>query len=145
MAVPSPPAGLATRGKRTWKAMATEGMAPEQRLLLEEACRMADRLDELDRIIQGKGVLELMRFRLQVEDVIEDPQATVTVSFDSVLSEARQQQNVFKQLLVTLRALAPGEKPQGRGSRGAYDKSGTSSTVKDEVAEKRSGRGWRSA
>ena len=143
MAALKPPAGLAARGMRTWKAMATEGMAPEQRLLLEEVCRTADRLDELDRIIAGKGVLELMRFRLEVEDVIEDPRATVTVKFDSALAEARQQQNVFKQLLVTVRQLEPGKKPQERGSRGAYDKS--SSVVKDEVAEKRAGRGWRSA
>ena len=144
MAAPKAPAGLAARGRRTWKDLAVEGMPAEQRLLLEEVCRTADRLDELDRVIQGKGVLELLRFRLELDDVLEDPRATVKVSFDSVLSEARQTQNVFKQMLVTVRQLAPGEKPQGRGSRGAYDKS-SSPAPKDEVGAKRNARGWRSA
>lgn len=143
-AAPKPPAGLATRGKRTWKAMAGPDMAPEQVLLLEEICRSADRLEELDSIIQGKGVLELMQFRRMDRngDGSDEEPVVIEVKFDSVLSEARQQQNVFKQLLVTSRQLAPGAKPQERGSRGSYDKS-QPSPVKDEVSEKRVARGWR--
>lgn len=146
MAVPKPPVGLATRGKRAWKELAVDGMAPEQVLLLEEVCRTADRLEELDSIIQGKGVLELMQFRVP-HAVNDDGVVTVEVKFDSVLGEARQQQNVFKQMLVTVRQLAPGAKPQERGSRGAYggQQSNGPATVKDEVGEKRAGRGWRSA
>lgn len=83
---------------------------------------MADRLDELHSIIQGKGVLRLMQFRL--DDVFEDDdekRTVVEVKFQSVLSEARQQQNVFKQLVASLRLPdAEGARPQKRGSRGAY-------------------------
>ena len=147
MAAPKTPAGLATRGKRTWKAMATDDMAPEQVLLLEEVCRSADRLEELDSIIQGRGVLELMQFRVP-HAVDDDGVVSVEVKFDNVLGEARQQQNVFKQLLVTFRQMAPGAKPQERGSRGAYSTGASSSAksepaVRDEVGEKRVARGWR--
>lgn len=65
--------------------------------LIDEAARIAYRLDALDDIIAGKGVLQLMHFRLQNDDVQQ-----VTMTVDNVLSEARQQQNVLRQILVTL-------------------------------------------
>lgn len=98
---------------------------------------MADRLDELDRIIQGKGVLRLMRFRL--EDVFEDAdekRTVVEVKFNSVLAEARQQQNVLKQLLVALRLPdVEGVRPQKRGARGAYQTGGAASEQPRAVME----------
>lgn len=136
MAAPKAPTGLGARGKRTWKAMTTEGMAPEQVLMLEEVCRTADRLDKLDALLRG----DVSTWAQLVADDGGDYELKV----DPALAEARQQQNVFKQMLVTVRQLEPGKKPQERGSRGAYDKS-ASSAVKDEVSEKRATRGWRSA
>jgi hypothetical protein len=95
-------------------------LSPDQLVILEEACRTADRLDQLDAIIQGKGVLELMHFRSMDGD--SDDTRTVVMTVDGVLSEARQQQNILKQLLVSLRLpdAATGKKPQARGARGAY-------------------------
>ena len=139
MDVPRMPTGLKVRGRRTWKAMAEGGMATEQVLLLEEVCRTADRLDELDELLRGKG---------SWFDLVEQAEGSGvgTVVIDRALSEVRQQQNVFKQMLVTVRQLAPGSVPQDRGSRGAYAKGPGSATVKDEVGAKRAARGdWRSA
>lgn len=118
------PDSLSVRGTRLWTQITDDQLLdPVQLVILEEACRTADRLDELDRIIHGKGVLELMRFR-----VCDDEGSIVEVKFDNVLSEARQQQNVMKQLLVSLRLpdAQTGKRPQNRGtSRGAYDTSKT--------------------
>lgn len=98
------PEGLAVRGRRVWDAVASEHeLDIVQQVTLEEACRAADRLDSLD--------------------------ARVREGDDGALSEARQQQNVMKQLFAALRLPdAAGVKPQQRGgARGAYapKKSGT--------------------
>lgn len=52
-----------------------------------EACRLADRLDKLDDVIAGKGVLQLMHFR-SMFDTEDERHLTMTV--DHVLAEARQ-------------------------------------------------------
>ena len=98
----SAPDGLGKRGSALWKSLGFDVDTPNGVMALE-AARLADRLDELDSIIHGKGVLELMQFR--VPHAMDD-QGTVTVevSFNNVLGEARQQQNVLRQLLVTLAA-----------------------------------------
>lgn len=62
--------------------------------LLLEAARLADRLDDLDDVIDGKGVLDLLRFRLS-----DDEGKVAEVKFDSVMSEARQQQVAFSGLM----------------------------------------------
>lgn len=69
--------------------------------LAVEAGRIVQRLDELDSIIQGKGVLELMHFRVP-DAFAGGSEVTVEVKFDNVLGEARQQANVLRQVLVTL-------------------------------------------
>ena len=70
------------------------------------------------------------------EGTPDDP-VVIEVKFDNVLSEARQQQNVFKQLLVSLRLPdASGNRPQVRGARGAYSKPAPA-TPADEVAAMR--------
>jgi hypothetical protein len=73
-------------------------------VLLEEAARIADRLDELDRVIAGKGVLNLMSFRLDLdlEDESGDRNINVRVEFSHVLAEARQQANTLRQLVASL-------------------------------------------
>lgn len=94
------PDDLSPRGAALWKALGQTLDTPAGALALE-ACRAVDRLDELDRIIAGKGVLNLMRFRLHMDDY-DPPIATVKVEFSNVLSEVRQQQMALKQMLVTL-------------------------------------------
>lgn len=90
------PVGLGERGVEIWKALKTGEIARDALVL--EAARTADRLDELDNVIQGKGVLNLMQFRLDFPDAEDEP-FTVEVSFQNVLSEARQQQTVFANLV----------------------------------------------
>lgn len=93
------PAGLGERGLSIWEAMATQDV-PRNALVLE-AARLADRLDELDNIIQGKGVLNLMQFRLDMESG-EDGEYNVEVKFQNVFSEARQQATAFAGILAKL-------------------------------------------
>ena len=97
------PAGLGDRGVNIWEALKSGDVARDAIVL--EAARTADRLVELDSIIQGKGVLNLMQFRL--DDIDYDSQEmSVTVSFASPLSEARQQQSVFAALIEKIDKLA---------------------------------------
>lgn len=110
----------------------SDGADEARHALAVEAGRIVDRLDELDRIIAGKGVLELMRFRLHEswdEDDEDSRKVLVEVKFDNVLGEARQQANVLRQMLVTLGLGEASEKPVERSS------------VLDELAKRRSARG----
>lgn len=130
----SVPEGLGARGARLWNDVveAHDLAAPEREILLE-ACRCADRLERLDAYLTGEDVswLDLEKMRR------DDHEYRVTV--DAALSETRQQQNIFKQLLASLRLPdeATGKKPQRRGPRGAYKPSATVSSL--DRARARSG------
>ena len=91
-----------TRGALLWDEVAgAHELDPSQRLILEEACRVADRLDELDKLVTARGVASALD--------------------SGILAESRQQQNVMKQLMVALRLPdAKGKRPQLRAARGAY-------------------------
>lgn len=116
------------RGTAFWSLITDSNtLDPSQTELLREACRCADRLEGLNDIISGRGVLELLRFR-----GMDDDGKVVSLTVDGVMSEARQQQTVFKQLLAALRLpdVASGVKPQQRGgNRGAYTPQGTVSSL----------------
>lgn len=116
---PEVPAGLGIRGMEVWEGLA--GGDRVRNALALEAARCADRLDELDNIIQGKGVLNLMQFRI-LDHAVEDDGShsiNVEVKFNNVLGEARQQQTAFATLLKTLAAgtsaadAPPAAKPAG--------------------------------
>lgn len=95
------PPGLGERGSAIWQAMASSD-APRNALVLESA-RTADRLDELDSIIQGKGVLNLMQFRVLSNEVMdEERNINIEVKFNAVLAEARQQAAALATLLTKL-------------------------------------------
>lgn len=112
----------------------SDGSDEARHVLAVEAGRIVQRLDELDNIIQGKGVLDLMRFRV-LDNYLEDgsPELKVTVSFDNVLGEARQQANVLRQMLVTL------------GLGDAVEKHVERSSVLDELTKRRSARDSRAS
>jgi hypothetical protein len=116
------------RGSDLWASItASNELDPSQTELLREACRCADRLEGLDDIISGRGVLELLRFRH-----MDDEGRTVSLTVDGVLAEARQQQNIFKQLLAALRLpdVKSGVRPQQRGgNRGSYAPGGKVSSL----------------
>lgn len=95
------PPGLGERGSAIWQAMASEDV-PRNTLVLE-AARIADRCDELDSIIQGKGVLNLMQFRVLSNEATDDERnINVEVKFAAPLAEARQQAMALAGLLSKL-------------------------------------------
>lgn len=113
------PAGLGVRGLSVWEALKSGDDARDA--LAIEAARTADRLDELDSIIQGKGVLNLMQFRV-LDNVIQEgsQEISVEVKFAAPLAEARQQALAFAAILdkldkFSLTARAP--KGDERGGR----------------------------
>jgi hypothetical protein len=82
-------------------------LQPAELVLLEEACRAADRLDRLDAVLRGESDF-WVRFAVDVDG------REVTVVIDRALSEARQQQAVLKQLVAELRqSRAAAEKTPG--------------------------------
>lgn len=92
------PAGLGERGMSLWSSLHSEDVA--RNALVLEAARTADRLDELDNIIQGKGVLNLMQFRVLSHEVTDDShEINVEVKFAAPLAEARQQGAALSGLL----------------------------------------------
>ena len=96
------PAGLGERGLALWESMSTKDVP--RNVLVLEAARLADRLDELDNIIQGKGVLNLMQFRLHLNEIDEDGDRNINVEvkFAAPLAEARQQAIAFSTILSKL-------------------------------------------
>lgn len=106
---------LGQRGKALWLELSKDHeLTGGAGTLALEACRCADRLEELDAVIQGKGVLDLMRFRVLNNYISEDAQEIhVDVSFSNVLAEVRQQQMALRAMLTTLGAEKPVEKSKG--------------------------------
>jgi len=107
------PPGLGERGSTLFRQLSKDVTDYGRFTLIVEAARLADRLDELDNIIQGKGVLNLMQFRLEFPEGEDEP-FTVEVKFQNVLSEARQQQNALRQIISDLSrnsAAAPASAP----------------------------------
>lgn len=118
---PSIPSGLGSRGRRLWREVTDDHeLDASQRVMLEEACRCADRLDRLDDLLRG-DIDTWMHLQA------DEGSGGQVLRIDSALSEARQQQTVLKQLLAALRLPdeASGKRPQQRGgARGAYKPSG---------------------
>ena len=115
---------LGRRGRRLWEQVTADGpeLRPTERVLLEEACRIADRLDKLDRLLSGDA-----GDWLALAEDRGDPERLVIV-VDRALSEARQQAAVLKQVLAELRqsrasARQTGQSatPQGKGGAGVLD------------------------
>lgn len=93
---------LGPRGQRLWDAVTAIGpLDPARVVLLEEACRIADRLDRLDAVLTGRSDAWM---RLQAsEDGSE-----VTVVVDKALSEARQQASTLNTIVGSLRPAVAG-------------------------------------
>lgn len=94
------------------------GLPAGHRVLLDEACRIADRLDRLDSALERKKTW--MRF-----DTADGGEIVIIV--DNVLAEARQQASTLKALIAEIRTAvpkagsgggAPTPQPKGRGGIG---------------------------
>ena len=105
-------AGLGERGQRLWDEMTAGGQLPPAHLvLLEEACRIADRLDVMDAIIRRWS---------QPSGDDEDSSGDITGLF----AESRQQATALKGIVAEIRQVqkasagaspTPGKKAGGSG------------------------------
>jgi hypothetical protein len=117
-----PEHGLGERGRRLYGEFTAEGpkLGPAERVLLEEACRIADRCDQLDDFLRGREGA-WMRFHSRNEDA-----SIVEVVIDKALGEARQQALALKGLVAELRA-----------SRGKGEEPKREASVLDDLARRR--------
>lgn len=115
--IPDPDAVLAPRGRRLWESMLTQhpDMSEAEREVAVEACRVADRLERLDEICRA------------VDPVVETDKGGVITH--PAFAEARQQANLLKQLVASLRLPdeASGRRPQTRPARGVQQPKGAGS------------------
>ena len=119
---------LGKRGGQLWTEMTTDASwGPAELVLLEEACRLADRMDRLDSLLSG-DIDTWLRLR------VDDSGVDVSVQVDSALSEARQHAVAFKAILAELRQ---GQKA-GRGASPAGEKVRAGVTdLSRKIAERR--------
>jgi hypothetical protein len=97
---------LGATGARLWQELTAGGEPdPLQRVLLVEACRIADRLDSLDRQLHGH---DWLRFRH------DETGTEVVVHVDRVLTEAREQATALKGIVVEL-VKSVGKAPKAKG------------------------------
>lgn len=101
MSRPTVPLGLRDRGKRLWWDVTRErALSAAALVLLEEACRLSDRLDGLHALLAGDARDWLdWQSKRGAEDVAQ-------IVVDTALVEARQHAAVLRQLLTTLDVLA---------------------------------------
>ncbi len=111
MSPEKPPTGLRAAGKRLWSdTVAQYEMTAHERELLLQACRTADSLDALQKVLDRDGVLN------------ESSQGT---RVHPALPELRQQRVTFARLVAALgleSGVAEEETPkqQRRATRGVY-------------------------
>lgn len=87
---------LKERGRAMWTSFGGPGLPPGKAALLLEACRMADGLDKLDAILGGR--------KREWVKILPDDMGEVTLIVDGLLTERRQQQVAFAQLVDKMRA-----------------------------------------
>lgn len=112
------------RGAQLWAAMADAELSPAHRLLLDQACQMADRADRLYDLI-GKR-----KAWLTTET---DDGGRVVLVVDAVLAEVRQLETaiggVITKFAPAVRTPAQGKAPKKEG--------GLAQLLRDELAERR--------
>lgn len=102
------PVGLAARGSALWEALSTgTGIDPAGAVLVAEACRIADRLEQLNGLLVGDEA-EWARVQLPRRENDE-----LILRVDGALTEARQQAQVLRQLLGQLGTTQAGESEGG--------------------------------
>ena len=106
---------FATGGQRLWDAITEAHELDEpQRVQLVEACRMKDRLDQLDLLLRGD-----VSTWVSIHELEGGPSVLVV---NAALAQANTTANAMKQLLAAMRLPdESGKRPQQRGgARGAY-------------------------
>ena len=88
--IPQPPAGLASAGRRLWRSVLSDfELAEHERVLLREACRVADMCAGLADVVAAEGVMATTRLGEQ--------------KVHPAVVELRQQRIVLARLVVALR------------------------------------------
>ena len=106
---------FAPGGQRLWDAVTEKHELDEaQRVQLVEACRMKDRLDQLDLLLRGD-----VSTWVSIHELEGRPSVLVV---NAALAQANTTANAMKQLLAAMRLPdESGKRPQQRGgARGAY-------------------------
>ena len=107
------PEGLAERGTALWiDVLAERELDAAGRVLLAEACRMADRLEQMDRLLRG----DIATWAQISDEYGAGGKRRVTVVLDDALGEARQQAATYRQLIATLKLGTAVERQTERGS-----------------------------
>jgi hypothetical protein len=102
-----PPPELGRRGRRLWEQATADGeLTPGHVVLLEEACRCADRLDDLDKLLRDVSDMSGM----DSEDSGGRDGALRLVT--GLLAEARAQQTALRGIVAELRQ---GQRAAGGG------------------------------
>jgi hypothetical protein len=127
---PPVPAGLDERGGRLWTSLheAYPAMIDAERELVLEACRVADRLERLDEVCRA------------TEPVVQAKTGPIA---NPAFAEARQQQNLLKQIIAALRLpdAKTGSRPQYRGPRGVQQPKGAGTGSVSSLDRARAARG----
>ncbi|MFF9310091.1 hypothetical protein ACF1BS_04185 [Streptomyces sp. NPDC014748] len=111
------PAGLGERGRRMWReSLAIWSLTPAHLVLLEEACRIADRLDLLESILRAPSA-----------DVNADTPQFADIS--GVLGESRKQSAALKALLAEIRQGQRAAPPGAAASAGGAGVSDLSARI----------------
>jgi hypothetical protein len=120
------PRGLGTGGRLLWREVTiAHDLDVVQRVTLEEACRMKDRLDKFDLVFRGD-----VDAWLTIRDTHHGGgDELLEIHVDDAVGKANQTANTMKQLLASMRLPdATGARPQQRGgARGAYVSGGADS------------------
>lgn len=115
--------GLGERGRRLWRALRDATAAdPAARTLLEETCRLADRLERLDEMLRGDP-------HTWAEVTLPTTGDVLVLRIDAALSEARLHTTALRGLVARL----------GIGRADAPDAPAEESLV-DELARARAAR-----
>ncbi|WLP90246.1 hypothetical protein [Gordonia sp. NB41Y] len=85
------------RGRRLWAELATESTPEAILVLIEEACRTADRCDRLHWACKRDGIIELVE-----RDLPAGGDGTYQIEIGSAMAEARQQGAALKALLAEI-------------------------------------------
>lgn len=101
---------LGERGQALWAELVTDQTPLDEKALVTEACRIADRLERLDQILRGD-----LDTWLEISTSFDG--RTIYVTMGNTLSEARQHALVLKALLAEIRVLA-GNRPASKGVSG---------------------------
>lgn len=107
-----PPADLGPRGVSLWERMSGHDFGPMHLGCLEEACRAADAVERLTRVLEGGELYEVAR----VESESSESVVTVNLLVNSLYAERRQQQEVFRRMTAELRLSGKANAAAGSGA-----------------------------